>query len=174
MNLETVNRVKLVRKKNISYIKEYVWNLEPYVVVQSLCPTLWPHGLQHTRLPCPSLSPRICWNSCPLSWWCHPTISYCCHPLLLLPSIFPSIKVFSNESFLLIRWPKYWSFRFSISPSNEYSGLISFRTDWLISLQSKGLSRVFSSSTVRKHQFFDTHFSLWSNSHNCTWLLVKS
>ena len=174
MNLETVNRVKLVRKRNISYIKEYIWNLEPYVVVQSLCPTLWPHWLQHTRLPCPSLSPRICWNSCPLSWWCHPTISYCRHPLLLLPSIFPSIKVFSSESFLLIRWPKYWSFSFSISPSNEYSGLISFRTDWLISLHSKGLSRVFSSSTVRKHQFFDTQFSLQSNSHNCTWLLVKS
>ena len=71
-----------------------------------------------------------------------------CHPLLLLPSIFPSIRVFSNESVLCIRWPKYWSFSFSISPSNEYSGLISFRMDW-ISLQSKGLSRVFSNSTVQ-------------------------
>ena len=72
-----------------------------------------------------------------------------CHPLLLPPLIFPSISVFSNESILLIRWPKYWSFLFSISPSSEYSGLISFRTD-LISLQSKGLSRVFSSTTVQK------------------------
>ena len=66
------------------------------------------------------------------------------HPLLLLPSVFPSIRVFSNESVLRIRWPKYWSFSFSINPSNEYSGLISFRMDWLGLLQSKGLSRVFS------------------------------
>ena len=72
-----------------------------------------------------------------------------CHPLLLLPSIFPSIRVFSNESVLRIRQPKYWRFSFSISPSNEYSGLISFRMDWLeISLQSKGLSGVFSNTTV--------------------------
>ena len=74
-----------------------------------------------------------------------------CHPLLL-PSIFPSTRVFSNESALHIRWPKYWSFSFS--PSNELSGLISFRMDWLISLQFKGLSRVFSNTTVQKHQFF--------------------
>ena len=71
-----------------------------------------------------------------------------CHPLLLSPSIFPSIRVFSNESILPIRWPKYWRFSFSISPSNEYSGLISFRIDWLI-LLSKGLSRVFSNTTVQ-------------------------
>ena len=76
------------------------------------------------------------------------------HPLLLLPSIFPSIRVFSNESALHIRWPKYCSFSFNISPSNEHPGLISFRMDWLISLQSKGLSRVFSNTTVQKHQFF--------------------
>ena len=75
-----------------------------------------------------------------------------CHPLLLLPSIFPSIRVFSNES-VHIRWPKYWSFSFSISPSIEYSGLISFRIDWWISLQSKGLSRVFSNTTAQKYQF---------------------
>ena len=78
-----------------------------------------------------------------------------CHPLLILPSIFPKIGVFSNESFLHIRWPKYWSFSFYISPSNEHSGLISFRMDWLEPSQSKGLSRVFSNTTVQKHQFFD-------------------
>ena len=77
------------------------------------------------------------------------------HPLLP-PSIFPSIRVFSNESVLCIRWPKYWSFSFSIIPSNEYSGLISFRMDWLDLLQSKGLSRAFSNTTVQKHQFFST------------------
>ena len=87
-----------------------------------------------------------------------------CCPLLLLPSIFPSIRVFSNESVLHIRWPKYWSFSFSISPSNEYSGLISFRMDW-ISLQSKGLSRVFTNTAVQKHQFFSAQLSLRSNPH---------
>ena len=76
-----------------------------------------------------------------------------CRPLLL-PSVFPSIRVFSNESALRITWPKYWSFSFSISPSNEYSGLISFRIDWFDLLQSKGLWRVFSNTTVQKHQFF--------------------
>ena len=81
------------------------------------------------------------------------------HPLSLLPSTFSSIRVFSNESVLRIGWPKYWSFSFSISPSNEHSGLISSRSDWLISLQSKGLSRVFSNTTVQKHQFFGTQLS---------------
>ena len=79
-----------------------------------------------------------------------------CHPLHLLPSIFPSIRVFSIESALHISLLKYWSFSFSISPSNEYSGLIYFRIDWLISLLSKGLSRVFSNTLVQKHQFFGT------------------
>ena len=84
-----------------------------------------------------------------------------CRPLLLPPSIFPSIRVFSNESVLHIRWPKYWSFSFNISPSNEHPGLISFRMDWgLISLQSKGLSRVFSNTTVQKHQFFGVQLYL--------------
>ena len=83
-----------------------------------------------------------------------------CHPLLLPPSIFPSIRVFCNESVLCIRWPKYWSFSFSISPSNDHSGLISLRWTGWISLQSKGLSRVFSNTTVQKHQFFGAQLSL--------------
>ena len=88
-----------------------------------------------------------------------------CRPLLLPFSIFPSIRVFSNESALRIRWPKYWSSSFSISPSNEYLGLISFRMDWLDLLAVQGLSRVFSNTTVQKHQFFGTQPSFWSNSH---------
>ena len=96
-----------------------------------------------------------------------------CHPLLLPPSIFPSIRVFSNESVFHIRWPKYWSFSFSISPSNEYSGLISFRMDWLDLLAVQGLSRVFSNTTVQKHQFFGAQLSSQSNSHIHTWLLKK-
>ena len=91
--------------------------------------SLRPHGLQHTRLPSPSPSPRACSNSCPSSRWCHPTVASLYCPLLLLPSIFPKIRVFSNELALHIRWSYYWSFSFSISPSNEYSGLISFRID---------------------------------------------
>ena len=88
-----------------------------------------------------------------------------CCPLLLLPSIFPKIRVFSNESVLHMRCPKYCSFSFSISPSNEFSGLISFKIDWFHILQSKGLSRVFSNTTVQKHQFFSAQLSLQSNSH---------
>ena len=95
-----------------------------------------------------------------------------CHPLLLLPSIFPSIKVFSSESAFPIRGPDYWSFSFRISPSNDYWGLISLGLTGLISLQSKGLSRIFS-STVWKHQFFGALPSLWPNSHIQTWLLER-
>ena len=91
--------------------------------------SLWPHEPQHTRPPCPSLTPRVYPNSCLLSQWCHPTISSSVHPLLLPPSIFPSIRVFSNESVLHIRWPTYWSFSFSISSSSEYSEPVSPRMD---------------------------------------------
>ena len=87
------------------------------------------------------------------------------HPLLLPPSVFPSISVFSNELALRIRWPEYLSFSFSISPSNKYSGLTSFRIDWFDLLASKGLSRVFSNTTFQKHPFFNTQPSLWSSSH---------
>ena len=94
-------------------------------------------------------------------------------PLFLLPPIPPSIRVFSNELTLRTRWPKYWSFSFSIIPSKEIPGLISFRMDWLVSLQSKGLSRVFSNTTVQKHQFFGAQPSSQSNSHIHTWPLEK-
>ena len=83
-----------------------------------------------------------------------------CRPLLLLPSIFPSIRVFSKESALHIRWPKYWSFSLNISPSNEHPGLSPWGWTGWISLQSKGLSRVFSNTTVQKHQFFGTQLFL--------------
>ena len=92
--------------------------------------SLWPYGLQLNRLPCPSLSPGVCSSSCPLSQRCSLNHLILCHPLLLWPLIFPSIRVFSSESALRIRWPKYWSFSFRISPSNDYSGLISFRIYW--------------------------------------------
>ena len=91
--------------------------------------SLRPHGQQYARLPCPSLTPGVCCNSSPLSWLYYLNISPSVTPFLLLPSIFPSIRVSSNELALCIRLPKYWGFSFSISPSKEYSGLISFRTD---------------------------------------------
>ena len=91
--------------------------------------------MQWTRIPCPSLSPGVCANPCPLSWWCHSTISSC-HLLLLLFSILPSIRVFSNELALRIRWPKYWSFK--VSPSSEYLELISFKIDYFELLAVQG------------------------------------
>ena len=100
--------------------------------------SLQPRGLQHIRPPCPSPTPGAYSNSLsiePLMPFNHLIL---CHPLLLLPSIFPSIRVFSNESVLCNRWPKYCSFSFSISPFNEYSGLISFRMDWLDLLAVQG------------------------------------
>ena len=104
------------------------------------------------------------------SQWCHPNHLVLCHPLLLMPSTFPSIRVFSNESALCIRWPKYWSFTFSILLMNIQGWFPLGWTGW-ISLLSKGLSRVFSNTTVQKHQFFGIQPSLWSNSHIHTWLL---
>ena len=101
-----------------------------------------------------------------------------CRPLFLLPPIPPSIRIFSNESTLHMRWPKYWSFSFSIIPSKEHPGLIFFRMDWLDLLAVQGTlkesSRVFSNTTVQKHQFFDAQLSSQFNSHIPTWLLEKS
>ena len=134
---------------------------------------LWPHGLQHIRLPCPSPTPGAYSNSCPSSWWCPSNHLILCHPLLLLPSIFPSLRIFSKELVLRIRWPKNRSFSFSISPSNEYSGLISFRMNWLdlLAIQGtlKSLFQQHSSKTsiLRHSAFFIVH------SHIHMWLLGK-
>ena len=132
------------------------------------------HGLQHARLPCPTPTPGDYSNSCPLSQWCHPTIYLILScPLLLLPSIFPSIRVFSNELVLPIRRPKYWSFSFNISPSKEYSGLISFRMDWLDLLAVQGtlkslLQNHTSKASILWHSAF---FIVWL--HIYTWQLEK-
>ena len=131
--------------------------------------SLWPHESQHTRPPCPSPTPGVHLDSHPSSRWPSSHIILC-RALLLLPPIPPSIRVFSNESTLCMRWPKYWGFSFSISPSKEHPGLISFRMDWLDLL---GLSRVFSNTTVQKHQFFSTQPSSQSNSHIHTWAQEK-
>ena len=140
------------------------------------------HRFQHTRLPCPSISPRVCSDSCPLSWWCHSTISSSVAPSVPALNLSQHQGLF-HESSLLIRWPKHWNFSFaSVLPMNTQ--------DWfplgltgLISLLSKGLSGVFltpsglsgvsSSTTIQKHQFFGIQPSLWSNSYIHTWLLEK-
>ena len=127
--------------------------------------SLWPHGLQYTRLPCPLPTPGAWSNSWPSSQWPSNHLILC-HPLLLLPSISPSIRVFSNESILRIRWPKYWRFSFSISPSNEYSGLLTFRVDWFDLLAPRNSQESSPTPhTVQKHQFFGTQPSSQSNSH---------
>ena len=116
------------------------------VVIHSLVPnSLQPHELQHVRLACPSLYPWVCSNTCPLSQWCHSTISFSVVPFSSHLQSFPASGSFSV---LHIRWPKYWIFIFSISPSNEYSGLISFRIDWFDLFAVQGLSRVLSNTTV--------------------------
>ena len=138
--------------------------------VAQLSLTLWPYELQHNR-------PPYSWNLSKLMSIESVMPSshlILCRPLLLLPSITPSIGIFSSKSALCMRRPEYWSFNFSISPSNEHTGLISCRMDWLDFLKSKGLSRVFSNTIVQKHQFFSTQPSLQSNSHIHTWPLEKT
>ena len=120
-------------------------------VAQS-CPTLRHHGLQHARPPCPS--PTNSWSLLKLMSIKSVMTSnhlILCRPLLLLPSVFPNIRVFSNESVLHIRWPKYWNFSFSISPSSEYSGLISFKIDWFDLLAVQGTLKSLSNSVVHVH-----------------------
>ena len=138
-------------------------------VVTRLRPTLWPHGLQHATLPCPP-SLGVCSNSCPLSRWCHPTVLPSVIPFSSCPQFFLASGSFPMLG-LHIRWPKYWSF--SISPSREYSRLISFRIDWFDLLAVQRTLKSLLNTTVQKHQFFSAQLSLWSNSHIHTWLLEK-
>ena len=133
------------------------FSFSKYLVVQSqLCPALCdPMDCSTSGFPVHHQFPEVIQTHV---HWVGDLIL--CHPLLLPPSIFPSIRVFSNELALCIRWPKYWNFSFSISPSNEYSGLISFRIEWFDLLAVQGLPRVSSNTTVHKHQFFSTQLSL--------------
>ena len=135
--------------------------------------SLRPHGLQHTRLPCPSPTPRACSNSCASSWWCHPTISSSVIPFFSCLQSFPASGSFPLSQF-------FASGGQSIGVSASASVIPMHIQDWfplgwtgLISLLSKGLSRVFSNTTVWKHQFFSAQLSLWSNSYIHMWLLGK-
>ena len=129
--------------------------------------SLWPRGLQHTSLPCPSPAPGACSNSCPLSWWCHPTISSSVVPFSCLQSFPASGSFHYKESVLCIRWPKYWCFSFSISPSNEYSGLISFRIDWFDLLAVQGTLR-----SLLQH-YSSKYFQAKTKTLNKYWTLKK-
>ena len=132
--------------------------------------SLQAHKLQHARLPCPSLFSGVCSNSCPLSWWCHPTISSSVTPFFSCSQSFPTsgsfpvnwLVISGGQSIVASASVFQWIFR-----------LISFSIDRLISSLPKGLSRVFSSTTVWKHHFIGAQLSLWSSSHNHTWLLER-
>ena len=141
-------------------------------VTQLCLDSLQPQGLQHSRLPCPSSSPGACSNSCPLSWWCHSTISSSVAPFSSYPQSFPASGSFSmNRLFISSGQSTGASASASVLPVNIQ--------DWFplgltgLILQSKGLSRVFFNTTVRKHQFLGTQPSFWSSSHVHTWLLDK-
>ena len=133
--------------------------------------SLWPRGLQHARVPCPSLTPRACLNSCPSSRWCHPTISFS-----IIPSP-PAFNLFHHHSLFWWvgsshQWPKYWSLWFSISSPKTIEDWLPLGWTGLISLQSKELSRVLSNITMKKHQFFRIQPSSRSNLHIHTWALT--
>ena len=139
-------------------------------VTQSSSSSLWPHGLQHAWLPCPSPTPGACSNSCPWSQWCHPTISSSVSPFSCCPQSFPASRSFPMSQLFTSGGQRIGASA-SVLPMNIQ--------DWfplgltgLISMQSKGLSRVFS-TTIQKHQFFSAQLSLWSNSHVHIWLLEK-
>ena len=144
--------------------------------VQSLSRVLFfsPHESQHARPPCPSPTPGVYSNSCQLSQWCHPTISSSVVPFSSCPQPLPPEGSFLMSVNSSHEVAKVLEFQLSISPSNGHPGLISFRWAGWISLNSKGLSRVFSNTTVQKHHFFGAQLSLKSNSHIHTWLLGKT
>ena len=176
-----MNRHKLFHLNNKSHINWlilsllYRWgNGINYLLLffsHSVLPdSLQPHGLQHSRFPALHHLLELAQTQD------HESVMpsshlVLCHPLLLLPSIFPSIRVFSNKLAVHIRQPKSWSFSLSITPSDVYQGWLPL--DWFDFLLSKGLSRVFSNTAVKKHQFFGYQPNLWSNSHIHTWVLEE-
>ena len=133
--------------------------------------SLQPLGIEHSRLPFPSQPPGVCSNSCSLSWWCHPTIILCC-PLLLLPSIFSSIRILRMSRLFTSGGQNIGASASLVLPMN-IQGWFPLGLAGLVFLMSKVLWRVFSSTTVQKHNFFCAQPSLWPNSHIGTWLLEK-
>ena len=167
--------IKVGTKKREPMTTEVYWVSQLFeIVVQSLS-CIWLFATPWTVACQAFLSFTISWSLLKLMFIKSVMPSnhlILCRPLLLLPSVFPSIRVFSNESVLRIRWPKYWSFSFS-STSSEYSGLISFRIDWFELLAVQGALKSLLQTTVQKHQFFGAQPSLWSSSHIHAWLPEK-
>ena len=161
-----------MKKRQLDFI--FDWSIKLLLFSCSVVSdSLWPHRLRHSRIPCPSLSSRVCSNSCPLNWWCHPTVSSSVTPFSFCPQSFPASGAF------LVSW-LFASGGPSIGVSASASVLSMNIQDWfplrligLISLLSKGLSRVFSNTTVQKHQFFSTQPSSQPNSHIHTWSQQK-
>ena len=153
---------------NLGLISKVILRAYQFSSVTQSCPTLWPHGLQHTKLPCPSLYPRVCSNSGPLSWWCHPTILSSVTPFSSCPQHFAASEV-SPMSWLFTSGGQSIATSASVTvlPVN-IQGWFPLGLIGLISLMSKGLLRVFFNTTVWKHQFFSAQPSLWSNSHTRT------
>ena len=152
-------------------------NHESFQSVQFSCSvvsdSLWPHGLQHTRLPCLSPTPGVYSNSCPLRWWCHPTLSSSVIPFSSCLQSLPASGSFQMSQFFASGGQSIGvSASTSVLPVNTQDWSLAW-TGW-ISSQSKGLSRVFSNTTVQKHQFFSAQLSSQSNSHIHTWPLGKS
>ena len=161
---------------NENYMQFIKWSNDIFLLLlfshSVVSDSLWPHGLQHARLRYLSVSPGVCSHSCLLSWWCHPTILSSVVPFFM-PSIFPSIRVFTNKSAIHISWVKFWSFSFSVNPSNEYSELISFRIDWLDLLVVQGTLKSLLQHHRSKASILQCSAFLWSSSYICTWLLDK-
>ena len=133
--------------------------------------SLWPHGLQHTRPPCPSPSPEVCPSSCPLHWWCHPAISFSDALFSFCPQSFPASGSFPMSQLFALD-DQNTGASVSVLPKS-IQGWFPLRLTGLISLLSKGLSGVFSNTTVPRYQFFGVLHSLHSNSHNCIWPLGR-
>ena len=149
----------------------YIVSVQFSSLVMSSC--LQPHGLQHTRPPCPSPTSRACSNSCPLSWWCHPTISSSVVPFSSCPQSLPASESLPMSQLFAWGGPSTGvSALASVIPKNTQDWSPLEWTGW-ISLQSKGLSRIFSNTTAQKHQFFSVQHSSQSNSHIHTWPLEK-
>ena len=135
--------------------------------------SLLPHGLQHARPPCTSPTPGVLLKLMSIESVMPSNHLILCCPLLM-PSIFPSIRVFSNKSVLCIMWPNYWNSNFSMSPSNEYSGLISIRIDWLDLPSGQGTLKSLLQHHIEKHRFFRAQPSSWSNTYIHSWQLKKT
>ena len=173
VNLPDVKGKRILILISLSLFSFWTWHSGQFSF-SVMSNSLWPHGLQHTRLACPSPTPRACWNSCRSSWWCHPTISSSVVPFSCLQS-FPASGYF-QMSLCFASVAKVLgvsaSASASVLPMNIQDWSPLGWTGW-ISLLSKGFSKVFSNSPVQKHQFFSTQLSLYSNSHIHTWLLEK-